>query len=234
MNIVYIKKKRPSIVPSGLIFHVDAGNSQSYPGTGTTWYDISSNSYNGTLTNGPTYDSANKGSIVFDGNNDYVDFGNVLNIGTNPFTLQITLRIHPNGHFNNYAKVAAKGYYLQGGWTIIAGKNPNGNYSLGLQYGSGSWTGIGGGSISPGQFTVFTVTRDSSNILTSYNGNTTIASTTETFNFTTTRQFVIGKVSDVSTEHFRGNVYTFMQYNRALSSNEVSRNFNALRGRFGL
>jgi len=62
----------PRIVTDGLVFCVDAGDKMSYPGAGTTWTDLSKNRNNGTLTNGPTFDSANGGSIVFDGTNDTV------------------------------------------------------------------------------------------------------------------------------------------------------------------
>lgn len=48
------------IVTDGLVFYVDAGNSKSYPGSGTTWYDMISGNV-GTLYNGPTFDSANGG-----------------------------------------------------------------------------------------------------------------------------------------------------------------------------
>ena len=59
-----------SIVTDGLVFYVDAANDNSYPGTGTTWSDLIGGN-DGALTNGPTYSSANGGSIVFDGVNDY-------------------------------------------------------------------------------------------------------------------------------------------------------------------
>jgi len=62
----------PRIVTDGLVLALDAGNTKSYPGSGTTWTDLSGNGNTGTLTNGPTFDSANGGSIVFDGTNDYV------------------------------------------------------------------------------------------------------------------------------------------------------------------
>ena len=60
------------IVTDGLIFAVDAANPISYPGSGTTWNDLTLNKNNGTLINGPTFSSANAGSIVFDGVNDEV------------------------------------------------------------------------------------------------------------------------------------------------------------------
>jgi len=62
----------PDIVENGLVLYLDAANRRSYPGSGTTWFDLSGNGNNGTLTNGPTFDSANGGSISFDGVNDYV------------------------------------------------------------------------------------------------------------------------------------------------------------------
>jgi hypothetical protein len=60
----------PNIVTDGLVLYLDAANTKSYPGSGTTWFDIV-NLANGTLTNGPTFNTVNLGSIVFDGVNDY-------------------------------------------------------------------------------------------------------------------------------------------------------------------
>jgi hypothetical protein len=57
---------------NGALLYLDAGQSASYPGSGTTWTDLSGNGRNGTLTSGPAYTSADGGSIVFDGVNDYV------------------------------------------------------------------------------------------------------------------------------------------------------------------
>ena len=59
-------------VTANLSMFLDAGNASSYPGTGTAWTDLSGNSRNGTLTNGPTYTSADGGAIVFDGTDDFV------------------------------------------------------------------------------------------------------------------------------------------------------------------
>lgn len=64
-----------SIVTSGLIMALDAGNSVSYPGTGTSWKDLTTTGNNGTLVNGPTFNTGNGGIISFDGSNDYVSCG---------------------------------------------------------------------------------------------------------------------------------------------------------------
>ena len=57
---------------SNIVLYLDAANTNSYSGEGTTWTDLSGQSNNGTLINGPTYNSGNGGSLVFDGSNDYV------------------------------------------------------------------------------------------------------------------------------------------------------------------
>ena len=68
----------PRIITDGLVLCLDAASKRSYPGTGTTWTDLKG-SNNGTLTNGPTFNTGNGGSIVFDGANDYTNLGNILN-----------------------------------------------------------------------------------------------------------------------------------------------------------
>ena len=62
----------PDIIEDGLVLCLDAANINSYPKSGTTWSDLKG-SNDGTLTNGPTFSSANGGCIVFDGSNDYVN-----------------------------------------------------------------------------------------------------------------------------------------------------------------
>lgn len=88
---ICVNRDYEGIVTSGLVLNLDAGFTPSYPKSGTTWYDLSANVYNGTLTNGPTYDMADGGSIQFDGTNDYVTLGSSvptnLRIGDGDFTI---------------------------------------------------------------------------------------------------------------------------------------------------
>jgi len=87
------------IVTNGLVLDLDAAKKDSYPGTGTAWNDISGNRNNGTLTNGPTFNSANGGYINFDGTNDYVTLGSsvptTLRIGDGDFTIDFW--VYTNG-----------------------------------------------------------------------------------------------------------------------------------------
>jgi hypothetical protein len=83
-----------NIVTDGLVLYLDAANISSYSGSGTTWTDLSRSGNNGTLVNNPTFDSANKGSIVFDGVDDFINCGNspILVFGTLDFTVSIWIK----------------------------------------------------------------------------------------------------------------------------------------------
>ena len=74
----------PRIITDSLVLCLDAGNRKSYPGSGTSWLDLTRNN-NGTLTNSPTFSSANMGGIVFNGTNTYVSFGSITLSSTRTF-----------------------------------------------------------------------------------------------------------------------------------------------------
>ena len=81
----------PDISESGLVLALDAGNIKSYPGIGTAWTDLSGRGGIGTLTNGPTFNSANGGSFSFDGIDDYVSSVSNLTLANN-FSVSLWLR----------------------------------------------------------------------------------------------------------------------------------------------
>lgn len=62
-----------NIITEGLVLHLDAGDLISYPGTGSTWFDLSGNNYNATLYNGPIFSTENEGIIKLDGIDDYIE-----------------------------------------------------------------------------------------------------------------------------------------------------------------
>ena len=59
------------IVSDGLVLSLNAADKNSYPGSGTTWFDTSGNNKTTTLTNGPAFNGANGGYIAFDGADDF-------------------------------------------------------------------------------------------------------------------------------------------------------------------
>ena len=87
------------IVLDGLTAYVDANIPTSYSGSGTAWNDISGNSNNATLINGPTYSTDNGGAIVFDGSNDYASFGSAEVMNLTAYTKYIWMR--PQGISTN-------------------------------------------------------------------------------------------------------------------------------------
>ena len=88
-------KSGPDIIEDGLVLCLDAASKRSYPGAGTTWTDLKG-SNNGTLTNGPTFDAGNGGSIVFDGANDSVSFSSLpagFQAGMTNYTISIWFKL---------------------------------------------------------------------------------------------------------------------------------------------
>ena len=87
---LYTSAVAPAFIGNALDF--DAGNTNSYPGSGTVWYDLTSNNNDATLLNGPTYSTAGGGSFTFDGTNDYAYIPTVtssLQPGVSDFALEI-------------------------------------------------------------------------------------------------------------------------------------------------
>jgi alpha-tubulin suppressor-like RCC1 family protein len=118
MGVAY----NPRLVTDGLVLALDAGNTKSYPGSGTSWTDISGQGGSATLTNGPTFSSSNLGSIVFDGINDYV--ASVSNITlANAFSISLWVK-HTN------STPVQERYISLGSDRIVVQENENGDLNL--------------------------------------------------------------------------------------------------------
>ncbi len=112
--------KNATIITDGLKLYLDAGNVSSYPATGSTWYDISGNSNNATLVNGPTYESANNGSIMLDGTDDWITVSSngygVFN--TQDFTIDLWVKFNSFLPYSplwsyDYINHSSQPYYAQ-------------------------------------------------------------------------------------------------------------------------
>lgn len=89
-----------SVVTDGLSLHLDAGDSDSYSGSGTTWFDLTSNNLDFTLTNSPTYSSSFGGHFTFDGVDEKAEVSSGwTNFGTDPFTIEAWYRDHGSADF---------------------------------------------------------------------------------------------------------------------------------------
>ena len=81
------------IVTDGLALAVDAADPNSYPGTGTTWRDVTPNDNSGTITGSVAYSTAYKGGLVFSGPTASITFSTAsANFGTGSFTVEMAFQ----------------------------------------------------------------------------------------------------------------------------------------------
>ncbi len=224
MGVLYNSR----IVTDGLVFCLDAGDKMSYPGAGTTWTDLSKNKNNGTLTNGPTFDSANGGSIVFDGTDDKITTNQNLHPAN--FTAGGWLKMASNqqlqydGFINN--RIFGGGV---GGFVIEQDTASSFSIFIGI---GGVWRSLGGVSYTENQPTMLLWSYDGNNITAYKDGifHSSVAQTGSISYQSTTP--IIGAEGNV--RYLKASIYNVIVYNRALSASEVQQNYKATKGRFGL
>ena len=216
-----------NIISNGLILYLDAANTRSYSGIGLTAYSISGIGSTGTLTNGPTYKTANGGSFVLDGTNDYI----YAPVDTTLFTTQATMIIW----LKNDVATPSSGQTGISGYFGAGGGNDHYPWADGAAYMSTFRNGRIGpitlsASIGRTSAHMLTITADT----TSWKlyQNTTLITTQSGLSSVYLDYFNIGTSS--GTFYYQGNIYVFMIYNRALSADEILQNYNAFKGRYGL
>ena len=220
----------PLIVRDGLVLCLDAANPRSYPKSGTTWTDLKG-SNNGTLTNGPTFDTANGGSIVLDATDDRIaipDLNGDFDIGTGDFSICLWFYFPSQGTHNyihlfsfdnqdNFALKAGsaeygRGIYFYGGSSYRTHLNDFGSWPIKLD----TWQYIcltRSGSTHKGY--------DDGQIV----GSVSVSAKTLSCS---TAYLGYGHSSEFTSQK-RG-LTKF--YNRALSADEVRQNYKATKGRY--
>jgi hypothetical protein len=232
----------PNIVVDGLVLALDAANTKSYISGSTTWNDLSRNNNNGTLINGPTFNTGSGGSIVFDGVDDYVDSTsqNVNIQGNTPFTVSIIYKTTSSGTSH---LIGNWNVFVSPGWRLDIA---NGSLRILLLDSSGNSgyakvTQINTYNNNTIYFITATYSGNSSSTGLSLFVNGTSVPTTTLLNSdpgTLINSKITLGASQINTNIFsnflNGNIYTTQIYNRALSSQEVLQNYNATKTRFGL
>ena len=215
------------VVTTGLQLYLDAGNASSYPGTGTAWTDLSVNSRNGTLTNGPTYSATNGGSIVFDGSNDYVQCLGSLTVTAATFVTWIKR----NGSQGQYDGIL----FSRG--TNTTGMNFQTSNQLGYHWNdAGNTYNWQSGLTIPDATWCMIAVSVTSTAATAYlcqTGGTTTATNTVNHASSLLNDIKIAQ-DDAGSRYFNGNIAIAQLYNIALSAGQVSTNFEADRARFGV
>jgi hypothetical protein len=205
------------IVTNGLIFNVDAGTQLSYVSGSTSWVDTAGNTV-GALTNNPTYNSSNVGSIVFDGADDYVAWpNNPLSSLTSAKTYDVWVKF-TNAQNTFTLGCSTLNVYLQNNSTWYI--NQVGASAINIS----TWTFSSG-------WTNFIYSFDGTNHLCYINGVSYVVNS----GGGVSSQTVLYIGSRVNLDSFlNGNIATTRVYNRGLSATEILQNYNATKGRFGL
>ncbi len=217
----------PNIVTNGLVLYLDAANPRSYVSGSTAWNDLSTFGNNGTLVNGPTFNSANGGSIVFDGVNDYVNIPDSAALRLNGnFTISLWHRgitktnTFPGPLFKGNSGAGGLGYILF--YTSVSNgemwfKRENQQFPLSSAVNT-FWSHI-------------TFTYDGTNIRGYLNGSYNYLSGTVTFSTNTdTTSLQLGRADQFG----NATIANLSMYNKSLTQEEILQNYNATKGRFGL
>lgn len=224
-----------SIVRDGLVLHLDAANRKSYPGSGSTWFDLSSKKFNAAISNSPAHDGK---SLSFDGVDDYATVDNGLKAvieAATDFTIVTLATIKFIEHVDNLV-----------GW---GNANPDGTgyartfgqYARNASLHTSYYGAILGSSdilnkplllVSRYQGRVYYA--DTYGSVRNSNVVDATNSTTNTWKgISTTYPITIAKTS-YYTRWMQVDVSAIMMYDRFLSQSEIDKNFNAIRGRYGI
>jgi hypothetical protein len=235
----------PKIVTNSLALSIDAANTRSYPGSGTSWTNLTSNNITGTLVNDPTFNSGNGGAIVFDGSNDYV------NLGINPscysptgFTIDAWVKFTSNSGANpilciyNSSTLSSNNEYVFGlgnsrlyGWVYDSTNAAyRGRYvTISSFIANNTWCNLhmvydGGTTNSSVKLYINSIQRDSIDF-----GAGTFVSVRNT-----SSPMAIGVINGGLGGPLNGSMASLKFYTRALSVTELQQNYNAVKTRFGL
>jgi hypothetical protein len=230
-----------SIVTDGLVLNLDAGFTPSYPVSGTTWYDLAGTN-NGTLTNGPTFNSANGGRIQFDGANDHVTLGNQSALGfTNGiFTVEAWTWIPSTwtagSQYPNLISKGATAGWDSNGWALFVFRDWSGagqkSWGCGIRNGGVVQNNVSRANCPTNTWLNVVMTLSGSNI-TLYENGVQVATGVQSVNPAANATPVfIG--ADVNLQCFPGYVAVSRLYAKSLTSAEVVQNFNAQKSRYGL
>lgn len=229
------------IVRSGLVLHLDAANTKSYPGSGTAWKDLSGNNRNGVLTNGPSFSSNNKGNFIFDGTNDHSLHSFAPITGNSPLTV--------TGFFYRTGVTTQKGTWGIGGQTALQGINSyslNGSNLISIDlWGTATIQSPVAYDLNTWNYcawvyrgTLFNRTNISiyKNAIEYTGGSLSLArgNETSTPNINSSG-IVVGRAGSTDSGYAAPiTVSSICFYNRALTSAEIRQNFESSRGRYGI
>ena len=226
-------------VTGGLLLYLDAGNTSSYNGSGTTWYDLSGNSRNATLINTPTYDSSTNGGL-FSFNDAQFEHATIPDIGDqNVFTVEAWCRVHKS-LTGKVTSVVTNQYNLQSGANAklnfsIGTNRAAGSYNMSFGFFDGNWRNVSGSASSLDVWYHLVGTYDGSS-LKFYVNNALDSQIGYVGTPRSGGEIRIARRWDaennLASNFFDGDISIVRVYNRALNTTEISQNYNADKQRY--
>jgi hypothetical protein len=232
----------PQTLTSNLVLYLDAGNTKSYPGSGTTWTDLSSNTKNGTLSNAPSWSSAtNNGIFTFNGTTNYISLANPQASSQTPltgydfdgssnsaFTLEIwikTSQVAGASSFNAPGLIARDSGDIYSSLTLYNGYVYFAHYDGAWQSNLQSTTMVAN---NVWHQVVYVNNTSTGSIYIDGKVEITGSSTVVSGNYFAPNNIGRGYLG----QYFSGSVGNVKMYSNVLTAAEVAQNFNALRGRY--
>jgi hypothetical protein len=220
----------PRTVTDGLVLCLDAANTKSYPGSGTTWTDLSGNGNIGELVNSPTYNSSNLGYFQFV-SNDYARIPNNTALDTQTPTVEVWVKTNAtsqNGFWFEKGTVNTQYSLFQAGSVILwrqrltSGTLTNLSTTTANFINTSNWYQVVGTFVSGSRrlyINGIQVNSDTqSGTIATNSGGMSIG--------------VYGGFNGARGYYYNGNLSLCRIYNRALSAAEIQQNFNATKSRF--
>ena len=197
------------IVTNGLVLNLDAANKDSYPGTGTTWYDLSGQGYNGTLINGPSFNIDSGGCIDFDGIDDSVT-------GNKPVLSAVTLEYYcklTGNSTGGYPHLVMSGNTFIG----LVGNTSSARFRIAINPGAG-YSEITSDLLNPSAtFKLYSMTYDGTTVKMFVNGvqQASTMNIASTFELMTGNAYQLSAVTTPSYDKAPNKMAAFRIYNRA-------------------
>ena len=231
MGIAYNTKK---IVTGNLVLYLDAANSKSYPGSGTSWSDLNNLISSGTLTNGTTYSSSNNGYMSFDGVDDFVSFGDQKIVEVQNKSVCAWIYRSADGILSIIDKNFDSGDPNYGGWGFWL--HTNNKLTLwvhrdkdlidtGNAIPLNTWTHVAFSYSYSGKSVTFYINGAASSTLTDATLVEKVSNTTA---------LCVGSARNGSLGFFNGRIGSVIVYGRTLSASEILHNYIATKARFGV
>ena len=230
----------PKIATDGLVLYLDAANTRSYVSGSTTWNDLSRYNTNGTLINGPTFNSANGGGIVFDGTNDGITLqaSTLWNLGTSNFTIEFWFkRTGTNQAYGRYFQLT-NGDTFSAFSLAVKGTNQD-QLSFSMASLNGSWNILNDatiGTLTTGQFNHVVISRIGTSFYLYLNKvQSLITTSAASLYYASGGVPVIGGQTSGTFRCLAGIIPVFKFYKgKGLTLDEATQNYNALKSRFEL